>query len=275
MNGMEVTGAARKDLSPSGAHDRRFFVAVVLLFAASAAVTIIWCAGMSDMQGMLMPGGWTMSMTWMRMPGQTWLTAATAFLGMWVVMMVAMMLPSLTPMLWRYRQAIGEIDDARRDRLTALVGVGYFAVWTLLGSVIFPLGVLLAALAMHFPALASKVPVAAGAVITIAGVMQFTSWKMRYLNCCRRSLEQGYTLRPDSSTAWRHGLRLGLRCCYCCASQTAILLVLGVMNVGAMVVMAAAISAERLAPTGERIARATGAVAIGAGVFMMMRSLGI
>ncbi len=42
-----------------------------------------------------MPGGWTMSMTWMRMPGQTWAGAATTFLGIWVVMMVAMMMPSL------------------------------------------------------------------------------------------------------------------------------------------------------------------------------------
>ena len=54
-----------------------------------------------------MPGGWTMSMAWMRMPGQTWPAAAAAFLGMWVVMMVAMMLPSLVLMLRRYRQAVG------------------------------------------------------------------------------------------------------------------------------------------------------------------------
>ena len=39
----------------------------------------------------------------MRMPGQTWPAAAVSFLGMWVVTMVAMMLPSLVPMLWRYR----------------------------------------------------------------------------------------------------------------------------------------------------------------------------
>ena len=60
---------------------------------------------MSAMGEMPMPGGWTMSMAWMRMPGQTWPGAAASFLGMWVVMMVAMMLPSLVPMLWRYRQA--------------------------------------------------------------------------------------------------------------------------------------------------------------------------
>jgi len=44
---------------------------------------------------MTMPGGWMMSMAWMRLPGQSWPGAAASFLGMWIVMMVAMMLPSL------------------------------------------------------------------------------------------------------------------------------------------------------------------------------------
>ena len=84
-----------------------FLVAVsALLFAASVAVTIVWCTSMSAMCGMPMPGGWTMSMTWMRMPGQTWPGAAASFLGMWVVMMVAMMLPVVVPVLWRYREAV-------------------------------------------------------------------------------------------------------------------------------------------------------------------------
>ena len=93
--------------------------------------------------GMPMPGGWTMSMVWMRMPGQTWPGAAASFLGMWAVMMTAMMLPSLVPVLWRYHQA----DSATGDlgRLTALVGLGYFVVWTMIGTAAFPLGVALAA----------------------------------------------------------------------------------------------------------------------------------
>src|SRR5688500_9861938 len=74
--------------------------------------------------------------TWMRMPGQTWLGAAASFVGMWVVMMAAMMLPSLTPMLWRYRESIGGPGGARLGWLTALVGVGYFAVWTVLGAIV-------------------------------------------------------------------------------------------------------------------------------------------
>ena len=69
-----------------------------------------------------MPGGWTMSMTWMRMPGQTWLDAAAVFVGMWVVMMVAMMLPSLAPLLWRYRQAAAPLTEGeiRLDRQVAM-----------------------------------------------------------------------------------------------------------------------------------------------------------
>jgi hypothetical protein len=68
------------------ASQQAFFGVSALLFAASAAVTIVWCVSMSAMGEMPMPGGWTMSMAWMRMPGQTWPGAAASFLGMWIVM---------------------------------------------------------------------------------------------------------------------------------------------------------------------------------------------
>src|SRR4029077_9857940 len=111
----------------------------------------------------------TMSVAWMRMPGQTWLGAAASFLGMWIVMMVAMMLPSLVPMLWRYRQAVGRTGGTRLGRLTALGGVGYFFVWAMFGAAIFPLGVALAAMEMQQPMLARAVPVAVGGVVLLAG----------------------------------------------------------------------------------------------------------
>jgi Predicted metal-binding integral membrane protein (DUF2182) len=95
-----------------------------------------------------------MSMAWMRMPGETWPGAAASFLGMWIVMMVAMMLPSLVPMLWRYRRAVGRTGKTRLGRLTALVGMGYFFVWTVSGMAIFPLGAVLAEIEMQQAALA-------------------------------------------------------------------------------------------------------------------------
>jgi predicted metal-binding membrane protein len=246
-----------------------------LLFAVSATLTIVWCLPMLAMGGMLMPGGWTMSMAWMRMPGQTWAGAAAAWLGMWVAMMVAMMLPSLVPMLWRYREAVISAAETRLGLLTALVGAGYFCVWTLVGVVTAPLGFALAAAQMQYPALSRAVPIALGAIVLIAGTYQFTTWKAHHLDCCRRSPVRRRTLPADASTAWRHGLRLGLHCSYCSAGLTAILLVMGVMDVRVMAVVMTAITAERLAPAGERVARSIGIVVVCAGVLLLARAAGL
>jgi predicted metal-binding membrane protein len=257
------------------ASHQAFFGISALVFAASAALTIVWYASMTAMGEMSMPGGWTMSMAWMRMPGQTWSGAASSFLGMWVVMMVAMMLPSLVPMLWRYRRAIDRTGATRLGRLTALVGVGYFFVWIGFGMAAFPLGVTLAAVEMQRPALARAVPIAIGVVVLIAGFFQFTVWKAHHLACCRKAPGRGRTLPADAGTAWRHGLRLGLQCSRCCGSLMAISLVIGVMDLRAMALVAAAITVERLAPAGERIAQAIGAVAVAAGLFLIARAAGL
>ena len=191
---------------------------------------------------------------------------------MWVVMMAAMMLPSLVPMLWRYRQAVGRTGETRLGRLTALVGVGYFFVWTVFGMAAFLLGVALAAVEIQLPALARAVPIAAGVVVLIAGALQFTAWKAHHLACCREAPGRGRKLPADAGTAWRHGVRLGLHCSYCSAGLTAILLVIGVMELRVMAVVAAAINIERLAPSGERVARAIGAVVVGTALFLIARA---
>src|SRR5262245_26960389 len=190
-------------------------------------------------------------------------------------MMMAMMLPSLLPMLRRYREAVGRTGETRVGLLTALVGLGYFFVWTLCGMAAFPLGVALAAIAMQQPALARVVPTAVGVVVLVAGSFQFTAWKARHLACCREAPGHGRTLPADAGTAWRHGLRLGLHCALCCAGLMLILLVIGVMDVRAMAVVAAAITVERLAPAGERAARVIGVVVVGAGLLVIARATGL
>jgi predicted metal-binding membrane protein len=224
---------------------------------------------------MPMPGGWTLSMAWMRMPGQTWTGASASFLGMWTVMMVAMMLPSLVPMLWRYRQAVGCRGEARLGRMTALVGVGYFFVWALFGMAAFALGVALAESEMQWPALSRAAPIAVGVVVVIAGALQFTAWKTYHLACCRDASGCGRTLPEDAGSAWRHGLSLGLHCCCCCAGLTTIPLVFGIMDLRAMAAVTAAISVERLAPAGKRVARAVGVVVVGAGGLLIARAFGL
>ena len=206
------------------------------------------------------------------MPGQTWLDVAASFLGMWTVMMIGMMLPSLVPILWRYRQAITGTSETRRGWLTALVSAGYFFVWTVFGMAAFPVGVALAGVAMQMPALARAVPIAAGMVVLIAGALQFTASKIHHLACCRDAAGRGRSWPPDAGTAWGDGVRLGVHCIHCCAGLTAVLLAVGVMDPRAMAAVAAAITVERLAADGKRSARVIGAVLVGAGLLLTARA---
>jgi predicted metal-binding membrane protein len=255
---------------------RRFLLGVsAIVFAASAAMTIVTCASMSAMGVMEMPGGWTMSHMWMRMPGQTWFGATASFVGMWVVMMVAMMLPSLTPTLLCYHESVRTTGEPRLGWLTAVVGVGYFAIWAVLGAIVFPVGVALAEVAMREPELSRIVPISVGAAVLSAGVFQHTPWKARHLAFCREALDRRLTPPAGVGSALSYGLRLGLHCSQSCAGLTAVALVLGVMDLRVMAAVAVAVTAERLAPAGTRIPQAIGVVIVGTGVLLCAGAIGI
>jgi predicted metal-binding membrane protein len=254
---------------------RAFLGVSALLFVVSAALTINGCKAMSAMGDMPMPGGWTMSMAWMRMPGQSWTGAAASFLGMWVLMMVAMMLPSVMPALLRYHEAIThttQMHPSKTNGLSALVAIAYFLVWTVFGAVVFPIGAALTTVEMREPGLARLVPIAVSLVVLIAGVLQFKAWKAHHLERCRQAPGTSHEIAPNAGSAWRTGLRLGLHCSYGCAGYTAILLVIGVMDLRAMALITAAITAERVAPDGERVAQITGAVTVASGLFLITRA---
>ena len=237
--------------------ERGFLTGSALLFIASTTATVAWCNAM--------PALTEMPMAWMPMCGQTWWGFAASFIGMWTVMMVAMMLPSLLPMLQQYRVALHLAGKQNVDALTALAGVGYFAVWALIGVMVLALGAALAQLEMTWPVLARGAPVASGSVVLAAGALQFSAWKARQLARCR-------AVPAPGRAAWRFGLRLGMRCAASCAGLTAILLVTGVMDLRAMAAVSAAITLERLAPAGQRMARCVGAVAIGTALLLMLRA---
>ena len=186
-----------------------------------------------------------------------------------------MMLPSLVPMLRRYRHAVPEVGETRLGWLTALVSGGYFLVWTLLGVAVYPVGVLVSAVEMREPAVSRAVPLAIGLVVLVAGLLQFTGWKSRCLACCREAPGRGSALPADAETAWRHGLSLGLHCSRCCAGLMTILLVIGVMDLRAMGIVAAAITLERVLPAGHWVAREIGGVVVAAGLFLTARATGL
>jgi predicted metal-binding membrane protein len=251
---------------------RRGFVGLsMLLYAGGAAVTVVRCVTMAP-GGTPMPGGWVLSMTWADLCGRSRPLAVAAFVGMWLAMTLAMMLPSLAPVLSRYRASL-HASPARRDGLTLVVAAGYFVVWMLLGLALYPLGVALVAIESRQPALAQRVPLAVGAIVLAASVLQFSGWKASILARCRHAFARGTVLPAKADAAWRQGVRLGFHCVLCCAGPTAVLLAAGIMELRAMIVVAAAVTLERLAPSGRRAACAIGFVGVLVGALMIAREL--
>jgi len=243
-----------------------FWTVMAALFAGSIWGTVRMAQSMSggDMQ---MPGGWSMSMAWMRMPGQTWPAAFGMFLLMWTVMMVAMMLPCVAPVLAGYRRWTA-----------AVVGAGYFSTWALIGVVAYAIGIPIAYAQMRHDALSTPAPLVTGVIVVLVGIGQFTGWKSRLLRNCRSECRGMDSMpapgcRHGTRGALTYGLRLGVDCGKCCAGYMLILLVTNVMSLGVMAAVTVAIAAERLLPHPAIVARLTGAITVVVGAVMLARSI--
>src|SRR5262245_29181804 len=180
-----------------------FIAASAFVFIASVFATIYFCRSMCC--EMDMPGGWTMSMMWMRMPGQTWVASATSFQFMWLAMMVAMMLPSALPMF---------LSTKRTPLSLSVMATGYFAVWLAAGVGIYALGVAFAAAAMRWEIFSRAVPLLSSAALIAAGAFQFTPWKMTGLLRCRSPFGCA-SVCPEGEANFQLGCKQGAACCIC------------------------------------------------------------
>ncbi len=200
----------------------------------------------------------------MPMPGGGLIAEGAAFMGVWAVMMVAMMLPSFVPALLGYRRLLREAHGRRLGTPTVLAGVGYFLVWACAGVVVHLLSVGLMTAEIRWPALGPFVPGAGGVALLVAGALQLTAWKTRQLERCRMGLLCG---RAPSGTGWsayRDGVRYGVHCCLCCAGFMLALMVFGMMDLAAVGGIAALITLERVARRPDRAARAAGILLVAA-----------
>jgi len=196
----------------------------------------------------------------MPMPGGGLIAEAAAFMGVWAVMMGAMMLPSLMPPLLGYRCLLRETHVRRLGTPTALAGVGYFLVWASSGAVVYLLSVGLMTAEMRWPALRPVVPGAGVVVLLVAGAIQLTAWKTRQLERCRAGLLCGQAPLGTGWSAYRDGVRYGVHCCLCSTGFVLALLVSGMMDLGAVGGIAVLITLERVATRPKHAARAAGIV---------------
>jgi predicted metal-binding membrane protein len=169
------------------------------------------------------------------------------FLGVWVTMMAAMMLPSAAPMALFF----GHVSSARR---TAIFLVGYLLAWTVYGVVAFALYRAIRALDVGFLAWDERGPLVAGAAIVLAGMYQLTPLKNVCLHHCRTPLHFVRNRWRDGGLgALGMGLEHGLFCVGCCSGLMLILFAVGAMSLGWMALIAGLIFAEKVLPFGGRL----------------------
>ena len=170
--------------------------------------------------------------------------ASFVFLGMWLGMMAAMMLPTVAPLVLAHRLVLERRGEGVLPTV-AFVG-GYLAVWSVIGIV--PLGAFLAFRDLSAEAAASRwLPTLAGVILAVAGAYQFTAWKALCLRACRTPLS--FVLAHDfgggARSAFRAGVSHGAYCLGCCWALMAVLVVVGLMNLVWMVAIALVFLAEK------------------------------
>ena len=214
-------------------------VAFLLILAAGAwAATIALARGMAGMTGTMGLG-------------------LALFVPVWTLMMAAMMLPSVAPTASLYAKTF---RDNRAVRTAGLV-VGYLAVWAAAGVPAYGLAWLAGWLTGKHP---SAAHIMAVAVFAVCGLYQLSSLKDRCLAHCRSPL--GLLLHYGSYQGRSRDLRVGVHhgayCLGCCWGLMVILIAVGVMNVVAMIGLAALVLVEKAWRWGPAAGRLAGAAVL-------------
>jgi predicted metal-binding membrane protein len=253
-------------LSPEALLKRDRAIVVGGLIALSGLAWLYLVRLASTMADMDMPG--------MAMPDMhAWsVTDAALPFAMWAVMMVAMMLPSATPMILMFtlvnrRRA----EQGRPLARTGLFVLGYILVWGAYsaGAALAQSG--LHAIALLSPTMMATSPYLGGGLLVAAGVFQWTPLKRACLTNCRSPLSFLMSeWREGPRGALVMGLRHGAYCVGCCWVLMAMLFVAGVMNLAWVAAIAVFVLIEKVVPGGEHLGRFAGVAMLVAGLAMMV-----
>jgi len=216
----------------------------ILLFGAAA---VAWAITVERMRGMDAGPGTDLG-------GLGW------YLGIWVTMTAAMMLPSAAP-------AARYVARLARRVPTLLFTAGYLAVWTGYGLVAYGLFRLVTSFDVGWLAWDEGGPYVAGGVIVAAGIYELTPLKQLSLRRCRRA--------QHSLSALRAGLAHGLDCVGCSGGLMAALFALGVMSLFWMAVVAAVIFVEKVLLHGPRLSGVFALTLVALGIWVAVASASV
>jgi predicted metal-binding membrane protein len=234
-------------------------VQAALIIVVAILTVAAWLLTYSTYQqmGLLMQIGVPMSLG---MEGWAGVASFIAFTGMWLIMMIAMMLPSSYPTLLLHRTVYRK-RNPNASAGTFLFALGYFLVWTASG-VFFYLGyILIGGMRSHIPGSDVAILRAAGVALILSGMYQCSWLKRACLKHCQNPLHFVMEHWRDGNIgSLRMGAAHGVYCFGCCWGLMVILFVMGVMHLGWMAAVGALILIEKVLPSGKWIPNAIGAV---------------
>jgi predicted metal-binding membrane protein len=242
---------------------------VLLSFAALAWLVMLRTSGAGSMTSSLGPGMGQTDNMGMAEAGPAASMTLPLFLGMWVTMMVAMMFPSVAPMVVIYSR-FSAIRNQSKGATGVFVG-GYLLAWTLVGLLAF--GVYLGSSALMGFLSPRVSAVVGGGALLLAGAYQLTRYKTVCLRHCRTPLDFMLHWRSGRRGGLRMGLHHGLFCLGCCWGLMLVLLTVGVMNLLWMALVAAVIFIEKVLPFGWAAAKVVGIVLLGVGISLAVMSI--
>jgi predicted metal-binding membrane protein len=212
------------------------------------AVVIAWAVTVERMDGMDAGPGTDLG-------GLGW------YLGVWVTMTAAMMLPSAAPTAL----AVARVS---RGMPAVSFTAGYLAAWTACGLAAYGLFRLATSFDSGWLAWERSGPYVAGGAIAAAGLYELTPLKQRFLRRCRRCPRDYVGAYGGRLGTFRTGLAHGVDCVGCCFGLMVVLFALGVMSVLWMAVVAGVIFAEKVLPSGARLSRVVALALVTLGIWI-------
>jgi predicted metal-binding membrane protein len=191
------------------------------------------------------------------------------FLGMWVAMMVAMMFPTVAPIVLAHRMVVQRRGEGNTP--TVAFVIGYLLVWSMIGAI--PLAGFLGFRNLASAAGDSRwLPTVAGVILIVAGGYQFTRWKATCLKACRSPMSflMTHDFGGGSRSAFRAGVTHGAYCLGCCWALMAVLVVVGLMNLVWMAGIALVFLAEKNWKHAVGLTKVVGSALIALGIAVIV-----
>jgi predicted metal-binding membrane protein len=192
------------------------------------------------------------------------------FVAGWLVMLVAMMLPTTLPLVALFNRLT--LARADRPRLLGLLLVGYLSIWIVFGMAVYAGDAVVHEGVARSPWIAEHVWALGALTLVLAGAYQFTALKYHCLEKCRSPfsfITQHWRGRAESGQAFLLGVHHGLFCVGCCWTLMLLMFAVGIGNFGWMLVLGAIMAIEKNMPWGRRLSAPLGVVLIAWGLLQL------